>query len=352
MELSKVDNAQIVRYSTVDAAIKPIPKDEPKPPATAHRRHRLRAKAKAKPAPQFMELSKVDNAKVLRYPSVDAALKSLKAPAPKAKPVRATVPEATRALGPDAKRAHLRGLDWSHKKAHSAGGSSSARNGVFEDASRNRARGAAPMTRAELKAAQSNMANKAVKGWAGRIGGSAIGGAVLGPAVTAAYLAAKHYVAYESGCVSSDQAVDGFKSDAKYMLPSAAVVGGSGGALAKEYPQIRQIGVFESVDAALAYDVFSDIREWRVPPVLAGGDGLYAELSGYLPLLEQNCASGSITVAQQESIDNPAHWFFVVDEAGRAFTLHRDVWRVGSEMAVGPHRIMRGWEKAPRLGED
>ena len=268
----------------------------------------------------------------------------------------------TRALGPDAERAHLRGLDWSHKKAHSAGGSSSARNGVFEDASRNRARGAAPMTREDLKAAQSKMTTKSLKGWAGRIGGAGVVGAGVGTVATLGYLAAKHYVAYESGCVSSDQAVDGFKSDAKYMLPTAAVVGGSGGALAagavaagvSSAVVSSVLGVISVVGlSALAYNVFSDVREWRgaSPPVLAGSDGLYAELSGYLPLLEQNCAFGSITVAD-ESIDNPAHWFFVVDEAGRAFTLHRDVWRVGSEMAVGPPRIMRGWEKPPRLGEE
>ena len=279
-----------------------------------------------------------------------------------AKAVRAAVPAATLALGPDAERVHLRGLDWSHRKPYSAGGSSSARNGVFEDASRNRARGAAPMTRAELKAAQSSMVSKAVKGWAGRIGGAGMAGAGVGTVAILGYLAGKHYVAYQSDCVSSDQAVEAFASDAKNILPAAAIVGGSGGALAAG---AVAVGVSSTVVgtlmggiaiaglSALAYDVVSDVREWRdaSPPAFAGSDDLYTGLSGYLPLLEQNCASGSITLAP-ENQDNPAHWLFVVDGSGRAFTLYRDVWRVGAEMAVGPHRIMRGWEKPPRLGED
>ena len=65
-----------------------------------------------------------------------------------------TIPEQIRAAGPETTAKYLEGKDWSHIRAYSEGGSHSAANGLFENASVNRARGSDRMTPRELEAAQ------------------------------------------------------------------------------------------------------------------------------------------------------------------------------------------------------
>ena len=64
-----------------------------------------------------------------------------------------TIPEPIRAAGPEATAKCLEGKDWSHIRPYSEGGSHSASNGVFENASLNRARGNVRMTPGEVEAA-------------------------------------------------------------------------------------------------------------------------------------------------------------------------------------------------------
>ena len=65
-----------------------------------------------------------------------------------------TIPEPIRAAGPEVTAKYLEGKDWSHIHAYSKGGSHRASNGLFEEASLNRARGSDRMTPAEFEAAQ------------------------------------------------------------------------------------------------------------------------------------------------------------------------------------------------------
>ena len=65
-----------------------------------------------------------------------------------------TIPHTIRMAGPEAVITLLEDKEWSHIVAHSRGGSDSASNGIFEDVSINRARGAETMTSEELGVAQ------------------------------------------------------------------------------------------------------------------------------------------------------------------------------------------------------
>ena len=56
-----------------------------------------------------------------------------------------TIPEQVRMGGPESTADYLAGKDWSHIVAHGEGGSDLASNGVWEDASLNRSRGATDM---------------------------------------------------------------------------------------------------------------------------------------------------------------------------------------------------------------
>lgn len=78
-----------------------------------------------------------------------------------AKKVWETIPTQIRTRGPDALARFLKGKDWSHKQPYSMGGSNAALNGIFEDKSRNQARGNRSMTPQELKAAQAVLQSQA-----------------------------------------------------------------------------------------------------------------------------------------------------------------------------------------------
>ena len=73
---------------------------------------------------------------------------------PEAQKVWEAIPESIRAAGPESTAKYLEGKDWSHIHPHSEGGSQLASNGLFEDASLNRARGSDHMAPRELEAAQ------------------------------------------------------------------------------------------------------------------------------------------------------------------------------------------------------
>ena len=74
-----------------------------------------------------------------------------------------TIPEAIRREGPDSLRSFHSDKDWSHIVPRSAGGSPDASNGIFEKAVLNRARGATPMTPAEISVARQALENAALR---------------------------------------------------------------------------------------------------------------------------------------------------------------------------------------------
>ena len=80
-----------------------------------------------------------------------------------AKAIWETIPTPTRMSGVDALREFHASRDWSHIIPRSLGGGDSASEGIFENASLNRARGDATMTRAELDLARSALNSEALR---------------------------------------------------------------------------------------------------------------------------------------------------------------------------------------------
>ncbi|MCY4506978.1 MAG: hypothetical protein OXG35_08470 [Acidobacteria bacterium] len=96
-----------------------------------------------------------------------------------------TIPEQVRMGGPEATADYLADKDWSHVVAHSEGGSNLASNGVWEDASLNRARGAVQMTVAEIDAAQQLAGSEAFQVALGEMADASVTGGLAAGAVTA-----------------------------------------------------------------------------------------------------------------------------------------------------------------------
>ena len=276
---------------------------------------------------------------------------------PQAKAVRNSLLRVTGPMPPDAERQFLRGLDWSHKRPHSAGGTFLASNGVFEDASKNRSRGAKPMTAQEVTAAKDALRHRAFGSWASRLGMGGVKGGAVGGAVAVPLIAAKHYLAYQDGCTTSEEFVDAAAEDFALFLGGGVVLGVVLAALAfvVSAPTVVTIGAIMAAlgIGGVGMEVWAAVEDWQKQAALQIADdhrfGGAEQLSGYLVPLGGLCAVGNVTIAP-ESQDNPAHWLWAHDESGNLFTLSRDVYRVGTDIVVGPHSATRGWELPPRIG--
>ncbi|MDE0099248.1 MAG: ankyrin repeat domain-containing protein [Truepera sp.] len=93
--------------------------------------------------------SNIDPTKYLRA-GMRGAVRSIEA----AKGIWETIPAAIRAGGEGATRKYLEDKDWSHFKPYLPGWNDGPEDGIFEDSSLNRARGRAPMTEGEIRAAE------------------------------------------------------------------------------------------------------------------------------------------------------------------------------------------------------
>lgn len=94
-----------------------------------------------------------------------------------------TIPPSIRAQGDEEVRRFLRGRDWSHVIAKANGGDDTTRNGIFERALTNRARGARDMTPQELRAARNALRAVAVRTALAGAAKLSLVGAVAGAAV-------------------------------------------------------------------------------------------------------------------------------------------------------------------------
>ena len=116
-----------------------------------------------------------------------------------------TIPEQIRAAGPEATAKYLEGKDWSHIRAYSEGGSNLASNGVFENATLNRARGAAQMTRAELEAAERVLQRNAFHATLLETATSAMEGALTAAAIAGVMAVLEYGLQYQRGDISEGE---------------------------------------------------------------------------------------------------------------------------------------------------
>ena len=110
-----------------------------------------------------------------------------------------TIPEQVRMGGPESTADYLAGKDWSHIVAHGEGGSDLASNGVWEDASLNRSRGATDMTAAELEAAQQVAKSEAFRATVAEIADSAVTGGAAAAALAAVLAVTEEALRFQQG---------------------------------------------------------------------------------------------------------------------------------------------------------
>ena len=116
-----------------------------------------------------------------------------------------TIPEQIRAKGPEATAKYLEGKDWSHIQPYSEGGSHSASNGLFEEASLNRARGSDRMTPGELEAAQRVLKSNAFHATLLETARCAMEGALTAAAIAAVMAVLEYGLQYQRREISEDE---------------------------------------------------------------------------------------------------------------------------------------------------
>ncbi len=147
-----------------------------------------------------------------------------------------TIPEPIRAAGPEATAKHLEGKDWSHIHAYSEGGSHRASNGLFEDASLNRARGSDRMTPKELEAAQRVLNSNAFHATLLESAKCAMEGALTAAAIAAVMAVLEYGLQYQRREISEREL---YRAIGKSILAagiSGAAVSGLLAAMAMAFP--------------------------------------------------------------------------------------------------------------------
>ncbi len=147
-----------------------------------------------------------------------------------------TIPEQIRAAGPESTAKYLEGKDWSHIQAHSEGGNHSASNGLFENASLNRARGSDRMTPNELEAAQRVLKSNAFHATLLETAKCAMEGALTAAAIAAVMAVLEYGLQYQRREITEDEL---YRAIGKSILAagiSGAAVSGLLAALAMAFP--------------------------------------------------------------------------------------------------------------------
>ena len=147
-----------------------------------------------------------------------------------------TIPEQIRAAGPEVTAKYLEGKDWSHIRAYSEGGSHSASNGLFENASLNRARGSDRMTPKELESAQRVLKSNAFHATLLETAKSAMEGALTAAAIAAVMAVLEYGLQYQRREISEDEL---YRAIGKSILAagiSGAAVSGLLAAMAMAFP--------------------------------------------------------------------------------------------------------------------
>ena len=131
-----------------------------------------------------------------------------------------TIPEAIRREGPDTLRRFHSGKDWSHIIPRSAGGSADANNGIFEKAALNRARGATPMTPAEISVARQSLDNAALRSAIRQTAQITLLGTSVALAVEATFAVLEHGLQYYDGAITRPEL---FEKVIKRLVVTGAV---------------------------------------------------------------------------------------------------------------------------------
>ena len=147
-----------------------------------------------------------------------------------------TIPEQIRAAGPEDTAKFLEGKDWSHIRAYSEGGSHSASNGLFEDASLNRARGSDRMTARELEAAQRVLNSNAFHATLLETAKCAMEGALTAAAIAAVMAVLEYGLQYQRREITEDELYRAIGKSVMAAGISGAAVSGLLAAMAMAFP--------------------------------------------------------------------------------------------------------------------
>lgn len=147
-----------------------------------------------------------------------------------------TIPEQIRAAGPEATAKYLGDKDWSHIQAYSEGGSHLASNGVFEDASLNRARGSTRMTSGELQAAERVLQRNAFHATLLETATSALEGALTSAAIAGVVAVLEYGLEHQKGEISEKEMYRGIGKTVQVAGISGAAISGLVAATAMAFP--------------------------------------------------------------------------------------------------------------------
>ena len=161
-----------------------------------------------------------------------------------AKRVWETIPEQIRAAGPEATANALEGMDWSHVKAYSQGGSHSASNGIFENASLNRARGSDRMTATELEAAQRVLNGNALRATLLETSRCALKGASVAAAMAAVVAVLEYGLMYQRGEITEGEMYRAIGRSVVTAGISGAAVSGLLAAMSVAFPPLIPVVAF------------------------------------------------------------------------------------------------------------
>lgn len=183
-----------------------------------------------------LDWSNIDPAKYLRTGTRGVSRGMMEA-----QKVWETIPKQIRASGPEATARYLEGKDWSHIKAHSLGGSNAASNGIFEDASLNRARGNTRMTPQAIKTAQGVLQSHAFHATLLESAKNAMKGGVTAAAIMAVVAVLEYGLQYQKGEITEDEMYRAIGKAIAMAGLSGAAVAGLVTAMALAFPAIMPV---------------------------------------------------------------------------------------------------------------
>lgn len=207
-----------------------------------------------------------------------------------------TIPESLRVLGPEEVSKRLWGaesaaerFDWSHRVAHSQGGSNEAFNGIFELASVNRARGAEAMTQAEYEAAAQVLADATFKAALFETASQVVSGAAVGAAVSLVLASLEYGLEYQQGRISREEMLQSIGRAVAQSAAVGAVVAGVMAIVALAFPAVIPIAAVVVAPLAILgfcavggkvvrlgkgwFDVYKDTFKDEVPGLRLGFQG-------------------------------------------------------------------------------
>ena len=149
-----------------------------------------------------------------------------------------SIPEQLRALGPEEVAARLDNFDWSHIVPFAKGGGSEAANGIFEQASLNRSRGAEQMTEAEIAAAHVVLADQGFQAAVSETVSQVFIGGVAAAVVGCVISSLEFGLEYQRGEITREEM---YRRIGRAMVKSASVgatVAGVMAVVALAYPPV------------------------------------------------------------------------------------------------------------------